>query len=56
MYGYAVRWGSVFPDIFATLEVPKAEELVATPYRHGSKEKGGGVLPQWYDVGNGTPR
>lgn len=30
---------SVFPDLFATLGVPKAEELVATPYRHGSKEK-----------------
>lgn len=30
---------SVFPDIFATLAVPKAEELVATPYRHGGKEK-----------------
>jgi putative DNA methylase len=29
----------VFPELFATLEVPKAEELVATPYRHGSKEK-----------------
>ncbi len=29
---------SVFPDLFATLAVPKAEELVATPYRHGSKE------------------
>ena len=29
----------VFPDLFATLTVPKAEELVATPYRHGSKEK-----------------
>ena len=28
----------VFPDLFATLTVPKAEELVATPYRHGSKE------------------
>ena len=28
---------SVFPDLFATLAVPKAEELVATPYRHGSK-------------------
>ena len=27
----------VFPDLFATLTVPKAEELVATPYRHGSK-------------------
>ncbi len=29
----------VFPDLFATLAVPKVEELVATPYRHGSKEK-----------------
>jgi putative DNA methylase len=29
----------VFPQLFATLAVPKAEELVATPYRHGSKEK-----------------
>ncbi|MGH7391485.1 MAG: DUF1156 domain-containing protein [Candidatus Rokuibacteriota bacterium] len=29
----------VFPDLFGTLAVPKAEELVATPYRHGSKEK-----------------
>jgi len=30
---------SVFPNLFATLAVPKAEELVATPYRHGSREK-----------------
>jgi len=29
----------VLPDLFATVAVPKAEELVATPYRHGSKEK-----------------
>jgi putative DNA methylase len=29
----------VFPELFATLAVPKAGELVATPYRHGSKEK-----------------
>ncbi len=29
----------VFPDLFATLAVPRAEELVATPYRHGNKEK-----------------
>jgi putative DNA methylase len=29
----------VFPDLFATLAVPKAEELVATPFRHGSKQK-----------------
>ena len=30
---------SVFPKLLATLAVPKAEELVATPYRHESKEK-----------------
>ena len=28
----------VFGDLFATLAVPKAEELVATPYRHGGKD------------------
>jgi putative DNA methylase len=31
--------GSVFPDLFATLAAPKDAELVATPYRHGTKEK-----------------
>lgn len=30
---------TIFPDLFSTLAVPKTEELVATPYRHGSKEK-----------------
>lgn len=30
---------SVFPGLFATLAVPKAEELVATPSRHGGKEQ-----------------
>ena len=30
---------SVFPDLFATIAVPKAEELVATPYRHGDRSK-----------------
>lgn len=29
----------VFPELFTTLVVPKAEELVATPYRHGNKQK-----------------
>jgi len=29
----------VFRDLFATVAVPKAEELVAIPYRHGSKMK-----------------
>ena len=28
----------VYPKLFATMAVPKAEELVATPYRHASKE------------------
>jgi putative DNA methylase len=30
---------AVLPDVFATLAVPKTEELVATPYRHGNREK-----------------
>ncbi len=30
---------SVFPELFATLAVPKTEELVATPYRHGNRER-----------------
>ena len=29
----------IYPSLFATLAVPKAEELVATPYRHGSKQE-----------------
>lgn len=29
----------VFPDLFSTVAVPKAEELVATPYRHGGREQ-----------------
>jgi putative DNA methylase len=29
---------SVYPKLFSTMTVPKAEELVATPYRHGNKE------------------
>ncbi|WP_353428805.1 DUF1156 domain-containing protein [Paracoccus denitrificans] len=28
----------VFPDLMATLAVPKAEELVATAYRHGGRD------------------
>lgn len=30
---------NVYPALFGTMAVPKAEELVATPYRHGNKEK-----------------
>ncbi len=29
----------IFPGLYATLAVPKAEELVATAYRHGGKEQ-----------------
>lgn len=29
----------VYPSLFATMAVPKAEELVATPYRHGGRDK-----------------
>ncbi|WP_026368870.1 DUF1156 domain-containing protein [Aminiphilus circumscriptus] len=28
----------VFPDLFATMSTPKDEELIASPYRHGSRE------------------
>lgn len=35
---------SVFPDLFSTVAVPKEEELVATPYRHGGKEKAEAVF------------
>jgi putative DNA methylase len=31
---------SVFPVLFSTLATPKSQELIATPYRHGSKSKG----------------
>ncbi|MGL6584717.1 DUF1156 domain-containing protein [Aeromonas hydrophila] len=27
----------IYPSLYATMAVPKADELVATPYRHGSK-------------------
>ncbi|WP_238984808.1 DUF1156 domain-containing protein [Ectothiorhodospira haloalkaliphila] len=29
----------IYPELFGTMAVPKEQELVATPYRHGSKEK-----------------
>ena len=28
----------IFPALYSTMSVPKAEELVATPYRHGGKD------------------
>ncbi|CAG1003410.1 hypothetical protein MTYP_03090 [Methylophilaceae bacterium] len=29
----------VFPNLFTTMAVPKVEELIASPFRHGGKEK-----------------
>lgn len=29
----------VYPELFSTLSAPKAEELIAAPYRHGGREK-----------------
>ena len=29
----------IFPDLFATLAVPKTEELIASPYRHKNKDE-----------------
>ncbi len=29
----------VYPDLFRTLLTPKAEELIADPFRHGGKEE-----------------
>jgi putative DNA methylase len=29
---------SIYPSLFASIAVPKTEELVASPYRHGNKE------------------
>jgi putative DNA methylase len=31
----------IFPDLFATVTVPKGDELVATPARHGGTERAG---------------
>ena len=39
MSGCGAHSSLVFPDLFATVAVPKAEELVATPDRHGGKDK-----------------
>lgn len=31
--------GSIYPELFSTMLVPKKQELIASPYRHGSKEE-----------------
>ncbi len=45
-----------FPELFATLAVPKAEELVASPYRHGSKREAEKFFPRGHDSGDASPR
>ena len=45
----------MFPELLATIAVPKAEELVATPYRHGGKEKAESILPGRHDAGDAQP-
>ena len=30
---------NTYPDLFATVATPKAEELISSPYRHGGKEQ-----------------
>jgi putative DNA methylase len=30
---------TAFPDLFVTVAVPKSEELIASPYRHGGKDR-----------------
>lgn len=37
----------VYPTLFSTVLVPKAEELVANPYRHGGKDK----AAQFFEAG-----
>ena len=39
----------IYRDLFATLAVPKAEELVASPYRHGNNGRSGSFLPRRND-------
>ena len=50
MCGCARRYKQLSHNLFATIAVPKAEELVATPDRHGSKQKAESILPGGYDT------
>ncbi len=38
-YVWLRHTSTVFPELFATFAVPKSEELIASPYRHGSKDR-----------------
>jgi putative DNA methylase len=44
----------IFPKLYATLAVPKAEELIATPYRHGASG-GRSLLLGRHDAGHAQP-
>ena len=39
---------AVHPDLLSTMLVPKTEELVANPYRHGGKEKAKGFFEEGF--------
>lgn len=39
---------SVYPELLSTLQVPKAEELVANPYRHGGKVEAQGFFEEGF--------
>ena len=41
----------IWPDLFRRLTTPKDEELVATPYRHGGRGRGRGLLHVWHGQG-----
>lgn len=41
--------GKIFPNLFSTVLVPKTQELIADPFRHGSREK----AQQFFEEGLG---
>ncbi|MBD1895775.1 DUF1156 domain-containing protein [Coleofasciculus sp. FACHB-129] len=41
--------GKIYPDLFSTVLVPKTQELIANPFRHGSREK----AQQFFEEGLG---
>ena len=45
----------VFPELFATLAVPKAEELVATLLSPRQQGEGGDIFPRRHDAGHAAP-
>ena len=48
--GCAALCATVHPDLLSTLLVPKAEELVANPYRHGGTEGAKDFFEDGFDV------